>query len=67
MDSDVDGRLDNCPAGTPGDLNGDGAVNGQDLTLILSHWGLDWPTGDADGNGIIDGSDLLIVLAHWTF
>ncbi|MCA9311397.1 MAG: hypothetical protein KDA21_09350, partial [Phycisphaerales bacterium] len=49
----------------PGDLNRDGAVNFDDLNIVLESWGravLRWSLGDADGNGTVDFDDLNIVL-----
>lgn len=63
-DADRDGRLDTCDL--LGDLNGDGMVNGADVTLILANWGTTWPDGDFNDDGLIDGADLLVVLASWT-
>ncbi|HMN95059.1 MAG TPA: hypothetical protein PKC43_00020 [Phycisphaerales bacterium] len=50
-----------------GDLNGDFAVNGADLGLLLSAWGPS-PSGfgDLDGNGVVDGADLGLLLSAWT-
>ena len=48
-----------------GDLNGDGIIKGEDLTLLLSAWGGGDPERDLDGNGSIDGGDLNILLAAW--
>jgi hypothetical protein len=51
----------------PGDLNGDGIVNAQDLELVASHW-LQTGTnvaGDANGDGIVNGGDLRIIDANW--
>ena len=55
---------------TPGDLNGDGFVGGDDLDIVRSFWGQtvtpgDLLHGDASGNGIVSGQDLDIVRAHW--
>ena len=47
------------------DLNGDGAVNGGDLGLLLSAWGQSSP-GDLDGNGSVGGGDLGLLLAAWS-
>lgn len=52
-----------------GDLNGDGSVNGADITIIFSYWGecpSDCPA-DINGDGSVDGADLTILLSHWTF
>jgi len=54
----------------PGDVNGDGVVNTDDLLLLLESWGpcpdppADCPA-DFDGNGVVNTADLLILLAHW--
>lgn len=54
----------------PADLNGDGAVNGLDLALLLGQWGACPKRGicpaDFDGNGIVNGFDLAILLAAWS-
>ena len=52
----------------PGDVNGDGIVDGADLASILGAWGK--CTGcpeDVDGNGIVDGADLAAILGAWGF
>jgi choice-of-anchor B domain-containing protein len=53
----------------PGDLNGDGVVDGADLLILLAAWGpCKDPEGcpaDFDGNGIVDGADLLFLLSNW--
>jgi 5'-nucleotidase/UDP-sugar diphosphatase len=50
----------------PADVNGDGAVNGLDVAIVLSNWGLAGRPGDADGDGTVEGDDLGIVLNSWT-
>ncbi len=52
-----------------GDLNGDGMVNGADLTIELSSWG-DCPAGedcpaDLNGDDQVNGADLTIMLSAW--
>ena len=46
------------------DDNGDGAIDGADLALLLASWG---QSGDADfdGNGAVDGADLARLLGAW--
>ena len=46
------------------DLNGDGMVGGDDLSLLLSQWGSDG-TADFDEDGIVGGSDLAYLLSYW--
>ena len=54
----------------PADFNCDSIVNGEDLTVLLSHWG-NCPDmnpgclGDITFDGLTDGVDLAILLAHW--
>ena len=47
----------------PGDLNGDGSVNGTDLAILLGSWGT--PMGDIDGDGTTNGVDLSLLLGNW--
>jgi len=46
----------------PGDANLDGSVDGTDLNIVLSNYGVTsggtWFTGDFNGDGAIDGTDL---------
>ncbi|MFO0873233.1 MAG: hypothetical protein U0575_04595 [Phycisphaerales bacterium] len=54
-----------CPAPPcPADLDGNGAVDGADLGLLLGQWGVGG-SGDLDGNGIVDGADLGLLLGAW--
>jgi hypothetical protein len=67
-DVDGDGVPDSC--GLPGDLDGDGAVDGLDLSILLGHWGGCPGTGtcvaDVNGDRIVDGVDLSVLLGSWT-
>lgn len=49
----------------PADINGDGAVNGFDLAILLSQWSGPG-NADLDLSGIVDGIDLAFLLARWT-
>jgi hypothetical protein len=61
-----------CPDGIPGDVDGNGVVDGLDLTAVLTAWKTIpgdplWnPTADLDCNGGIDGLDLTEVISNWT-
>ncbi|HMP36603.1 MAG TPA: hypothetical protein PKC43_04070 [Phycisphaerales bacterium] len=66
--------LHGCPPDAPslpGDLDGDGDVDGADLGVLLGSWGACPPSrpsgcpGDLDGNGSVDGADLGLLLAGW--
>ena len=51
----------------PGDVNYDGIVNGQDISLAASHWlqtGSPVP-GDANGDGIVNGQDIALMASNW--
>ena len=53
----------------PGDVNGDGRVDINDLTIVLANYGktagMSWGTGDLVGDGTVDINDLTIVLANY--
>ncbi len=55
---------DSCD--NPADINGDGVVDGADLTILLAAWGTDNALSDLNGDGIVDGADLTILLAAWS-
>ncbi|MEQ8850906.1 MAG: FG-GAP-like repeat-containing protein [Phycisphaerales bacterium] len=51
-----------------GDADGDGAVNFDDLNLILANWGNAveaWRNGDANGDGAVDFDDINLSLGAW--
>jgi hypothetical protein len=52
------------PSATPGDLDGDGKINGTDLGLLLAGWGGSGPA-DLNRDGVTDGADLGILLSNW--
>ncbi|MEY4173010.1 MAG: hypothetical protein RI900_175, partial [Actinomycetota bacterium] len=54
------------PPVVPGDINGDGRVDGTDLALLLSVWGGGDDAADLNGDGVINGNDLALVLSGWT-
>jgi len=70
IDGDAANRLavwEGCGGpGVPGDLNGDGVVDGADLGILLAAWGGDDAAADLDGNGVVDGADLASLLADWS-
>jgi hypothetical protein len=50
-----------------GDFDGDGTVNGADITQLLIAWGTDNPgSRDLNADGEVDGVDLGMLLEHWT-
>lgn len=62
----LDGVLGDPATVAPGDLNGDGAVNGVDLTALLAAWGSSGGSADINGDGSVNGLDLTALLAAWT-
>jgi len=49
----------------PGDINGDGRVDGEDLAILLGAWGTPDDSADLDGDGNVDGPDLAILLGQF--
>jgi hypothetical protein len=47
----------------PGDLDGNGTVNGADLTILLNAWGT--AAGDLNGDGTTNAADMSILLSSW--
>jgi len=65
------------PPAPVADLNADGSVDGNDLSILLGNWGtqtevghgcdgLQPCTGDINGDQMIDGQDLAVLLGQWT-
>lgn len=54
---------------TPGDLNGDGAIDQSDLGTLLAHYGIPvgatYAQGDINGDGAVDQSDLGVLLSGY--
>ena len=58
-----------------GDANGDGKVDGSDVTILAGNWqkGVDdgltatWAEGDFNGDGKVDGSDVTILAGNWQY
>ena len=59
----------------PGDANGDGLVDGADVTILAGNWqfGVDdgqtatRAMGDFNGDGLVDGSDVTILASNWQY
>ncbi|HBS29090.1 MAG TPA: hypothetical protein DEB06_06485 [Phycisphaerales bacterium] len=56
-------------ADCPGNANGDGVVDFDDLSVVLAHWQNDYSPGtgpgDTNADGIVDFNDITTVLASW--
>lgn len=51
---------------TPGDLDGDGDVDGADLAILLGQWNsMDCGPADITNDGIVGGADLAVQLGNW--
>jgi len=56
----------------PGDANGNGFVDDDDLAILLVNWEQDpgtittWELGDFTGNNDVNDDDLSVLLANWT-
>jgi hypothetical protein len=48
-----------------GDLNGDGRIDGMDLSRLLALWGLQDECADIDNDGTVSGADLSTLLLKW--
>ncbi len=61
------GAIAFCPGyGCIEDLDGDNAVGGSDLAILLGEWGSRGKlTADLNGDGIVDAADLAILLGAW--
>jgi len=60
--------IDPPPPPLPGDANGDGAVNFQDLVAVVQNYnrqGTTLGTGDVNGDGRTDFTDLVILAQHY--
>lgn len=56
------------PTALLGDVNDDGFVGGDDLSIILTNWGLSGMTrqqGDLSGDNFVGGDDYSEVLTYW--
>lgn len=71
VEAAVDGvRIDSliCVGGNvPGDTNGDGIVDLDDLLAVINSWGAcPGCVGDLTGDGVVDIDDLLLVINNWS-
>ena len=56
-------EADSTPPTIPGDVDGDGDVDINDLLALLAAWGSADPSADLNGDGTVGIDDLLILLA----
>ena len=50
---------------TPGDVDGDGDVDTDDLLAMLAAWGTNDPAADLNGDGVVNVDDLMILLSSY--
>jgi hypothetical protein len=62
-DADGNGELDECFC--LGDINGDGEVDGVDLSTLLGFWNTTAPAADLNQSGLVEGGDLAVLLGEW--
>ncbi|HVU89306.1 MAG TPA: dockerin type I domain-containing protein [Pirellulales bacterium] len=49
----------------PGDANGDGIVNSQDLAAVTVGWLTSGVVGDVNADGIVNSQDLALIASQW--
>ena len=49
----------------PGDTDGSGAIDVNDLLAVIGAWNTDNPTADVNSDGIVNVGDLLAIIAGW--
>ncbi len=65
FDVDNDSILDSCEYGM-GDLNLNGVIDAQDVSILLGWWGIPDPVfGDLNGDDVVDAIDLGILLGRF--
>ena len=68
-ETDTPGALNpGCTAGEepcPGDYDGNGVIEGPDLTVLLGAWNTINAELDLTGDGLINGPDLTVLLGGW--
>jgi len=57
--------VDPAGCGASADLNGDGRVDSEDITILLANWATGHATADINDDGIVNQLDLGLVLAAW--
>jgi len=52
---------------TTADLNGNGYINAQDFSILMSNWGsTSRPAADINQDGYVNAQDLSIMMSQWT-
>ena len=64
-DANGNGIADACENGNPADLNHDGHVNAQDITIMLNAWGPGSGPADLNHDNVVGAQDIAILLNAW--
>jgi hypothetical protein len=54
-----------CAVACPSDVNGSGAVDAADLSLLLAAWGTADADADVNNDGTVNAADLSLLLDTW--
>ncbi|MEE2907654.1 MAG: GC-type dockerin domain-anchored protein [Planctomycetota bacterium] len=65
LDGDGNSFLDICTPDCPGDVDGNGVVDVNDVLLLVEAWNTANYEADLDGDGLVDADDVLILLSHY--
>ena len=52
-------------AACPGDVDGDGYIDVNDVLGLINVWDTSDSDADFDGDGLVDADDVLILLSHY--
>jgi hypothetical protein len=62
----IDGPLDGCDnEPCPGDTNGDGLADVNDILFIIKYYGTTNADADLNDDGIVDVNDLLLLIQYY--
>jgi hypothetical protein len=61
----IESQVCNDAPDCPGDVDGNGVIDGSDLSLVLGFWSQTGGPADVNQDGLVDGTDLAILLGGW--
>ena len=65
LDGEGNSILETCATDCPGDVDGNGEVDVNDVLILVSVWNTANYNADLDGDGLVDADDVLILLSHY--